>query len=63
MYQTRNGNVNEPDLNLKCFHCLLEVLFIGSNLLGKSFSFDELPSLTQEIRILRMPFLDNLPED
>jgi len=44
------------------------VLFIGSNFLGKSFSFDEffpieLPSLTQEIRILRMPSLDNLPED
>lgn len=68
MYQTWNGNVKEPDLNLKCFHCLMDVLFIGSNFLRKSFSFDEfspieLPSLTQEIRILRMPSLDNLPED
>jgi hypothetical protein len=65
----------EPDLNhskhiltLNCFQCLLEVLFIGSNLLGKSFSSDEFSlvepaSLPREIRILRMSCMDNLPED
>jgi hypothetical protein len=75
MYQPWNWNVKEPDLNhskhilnLNCFQCLLEVLFIGSNLLGKTFAFDEfslieLYSLTREIRIHRMSCMDNVPED